>query len=404
MLTDAKLRGLRPAEKKYKVSDRDGMYVVVLKTGVISFRYDYRHDGLRKTFSIGVYGEIGLAEARERLIEAKRMIMSGVSPSVEKQRIRRQQRNRKTLEFFCCTWLEKYQMAESTRNMRKSIIDRDILPAFGTRVPDDITTEDVRSLCDKIVARDAPATAVHVREIIQQIFAFHIERGATFTNPATAIRPSSIATFKPKDRALSPLEIGVAFRLLERVATLPTLRLALRLILLTMVRKGELIKATWDEVNFEAATWTIPKERMKARRSHVIYLSRQALDIMIALKTCAGGSPYLLPSRYEADQPISNATLNRVIDVVATRAKKEDLPLEAFTVHDLRRTASTLLHEADYNSDWIEKCLAHEQKGIRAVYNKAEYAVQRREMLQEWADMVEGFIKGATIIPIRRAA
>jgi integrase len=118
-------------------------------------------------------------------------------------------------------------------------------------------------------------------------------------------------------------------------------------------------------------------------------LSRQALDIFMALKTFAGGSEWVLPSRYDAGQPMSNATLNRVLELVYTQAQKDGKELGKFGPHDLRRTASTLLHEAGYNTDWIEKCLAHEQRGVRAVYNKAEYREQRSTMLQDWADMID---------------
>jgi integrase len=121
---------------------------------------------------------------------------------------------------------------------------------------------------------------------------------------------------------------------------------------------------------------------------------------MIALKTCAGNSRYLLPSRYDADAPMSRATFNRVTTTVAARAKKESLPLEPFTVHDLRRTGSTLLNELGFNSDWIEKCLAHEEgRSSRGVYNKAEYEQQRRHMLQEWADMIDAWVEGRKRTP-----
>lgn len=159
---------------------------------------------------------------------------------------------------------------------------------------------------------------------------------------------------------------------LEQVATYPMIRLALRLILLTMVRKSELIEATWDKVDFEAAVWTIPKSRMKARCPHNVYLSRQSIDIMVALHTCAAGSRYVLPSRYAADRCMSKATLNRVTQLVAERAKAAGLPLQPFTVHDLRRTSSTLLSEAGFNGDWIEKSLAHggDGRSSTAVYNR----------------------------------
>ncbi|KFJ57858.1 phage integrase family protein [Brucella neotomae 5K33] len=128
---------------------------------------------------------------------------------------------------------------------------------------------------------------------------------------------------------------------------------------------------------------------MKRRNSHLVFLSRQVLEIFTALKTFAGGSEYVLPSRYDSDLPMSSATLNQVLTLTYRLAQKEGQSLGKFGPHDLRRTASTLLHEAGYNTDWIEKCLAHEQKGVRAVYNKAEYRDQRRAMLQDWADMID---------------
>lgn len=397
MLTDTKLKNLKPQEKLYKVADRDGLYVAVSPAGTVTFRLDYRLNGRRETLTIGRYGPAGLtlAEAREKCIEAKKAIAQGTSPAQQKQRGKQQIKEAKSFGEFTVRWLKDYPMAESTKAMRESILERDILPVFKNRQLAEVTAEDLRALCDKIKGRGAPATAVHAREIIGQIYRFAIERGQKVANPADEVSASSIATFKPKDRALSPEEIRIFFQQLEHVSTLPTIRLALKLILLTMVRKGEMLNATWDEVSFTGSTWTIPAERMKARRPHNVYLSQQAFDIMVALKTCAGGSKFLLPSRYEGDKGMSNATLNRVIDATVKRAKDEGLPLGDFTVHDLRRTASTLLHEAGFNSDWIEKCLAHEQKGVRAVYNKAEYAEQRRDMLQQWADMVDGWIAGS---------
>ena len=238
-------------------------------------------------------------------------------------------------------------------------------------------------------------TAIHVRDILKQIYGFAILHGEKVANPADEVGPASIATFVPKDRSLSPSEIRVMLKQLEHIATLPKIRLGMRLYLLTMVRKSELQDAVWDEVDFENAVWTIPKERMKRSKAHNVYLSRQVLDIMIALKTCAGNSRYLLPSRYGADAPMSRATFNRVTYAVVERAKTEGLPLEPFTIHDLRRTGSTLLNELGFNSDWIEKCLAHEDgRSSRGVYNKAEYEVQRRHMMQEWSDIVDAWVDG----------
>ncbi len=402
MLTDTALRNLKPKSLTYKASDRDGMYVTVSTAGTVTFRYDYRLNGRRETLTIGRYGAggISLALAREKLLDAKKAVAAGRSPALEKQREKRRLTAAKNFGDVALKWLADARMADSTRAMRKHVVDRDILPAFQNRLLNEITADDLRALCSKVKARGAPATAVHVRDIVKQVYAFAILHGEKVDNPASDVAAASIATFVPKDRALSPAEIRLAFHQLESIATYPTIRLALRMVLLTLVRKSELIEATWSEIDFENATWTIPKQRMKGRNPHVIYLSRQALDILVALHTCAAGSKFVLPSRYEPIRCMSHATLNRVTQLIVARAKAAALPLEPFTVHDLRRTGSTLLNEVGFNGDWIEKCLAHEEgRTSRSVYNKAEYAEQRRHMLQEWADMVDAWIDGRTYVP-----
>jgi integrase len=402
MLTDVALKNLKPKEKPYKVADRDGMYVMVAPSGTVTFRLDYRLNGRRETVTFGQYGpaELSLARAREMTIDARRAVLEGNSPAHEKQRAKRRIKEAKSFGEFGERWLSTATMADSTRAMRRAIFERELVPTCKNRLLHEIMPDDLRALCAKIVERGAPATAIHVRDIIKQIYGFAILHGEKVANPADEVGPASIATFVAKDRSLSPTEIRIMLKQLEHVATLPTIRLGMRLFLLTMVRKSELQDATWDEVDFENAVWSIPKERMKRSKAHNVYLSRQCLDIMIALKTCAGNSRYLLPSRYDADAPMSRATFNRITYAVVERAKAEGLPLEPFTVHDLRRTGSTLLNEIGFNSDWIEKCLAHEDgRSSRGVYNKAEYEPQRRHMLQEWADIIDSWVAGRKYIP-----
>ena len=402
MLTDAGVKALKPKEKSYKVTDRDGMYLVVQPSGTIVFRLDYRMNGRRETVTLGRYGAAGisLARAREKLIDAKRAIAEGRSPAQEKQREKRRLKEAKSFGEFAERWFQEGRMADSTKAMRRAIYERDLLPKYRNRLLTEITAEDLRALCAAVKERGAPAVAIHVRDIVKQIYGFAILHGEKVHNPAEDVGPASIAHFVPRDRSLSPSEIRIMLNQLEHVATLPTIRLGMKLFLLTMVRKSELQDATWDEVDFENAVWSIPKERMKRSRPHNVYLSQQVLDIMVALKTCAGNSRYLLPSRYDADAPMSRATFNRITTAVVARAKKEGLPLESFTVHDLRRTGSTLLNELGFNSDWIEKCLAHEDgRSSRGVYNKAEYEHQRRHMLQEWANIVDAWAAGQKYVP-----
>ncbi|WMZ26752.1 tyrosine-type recombinase/integrase [Escherichia coli] len=396
MLTDTKLKNLKPQDKLYKVSDRDGLYVAVLTSGTVSFRYDYRINGRRETLVIGQYGRdgISLAEAREELIAAKKLLKAGQSPAAAKRDGIKKIRGAETFAVHTDSYMKHVILADSTRAMKQAVIDRDILPVLGNKMMAEITTSMVRDLCDRIVERGGRATAVQAREIISSVYRHANDRGHGLFNPADDIKPSSIAIFKPRERTLTPEEIGLFFRTLDAIGAMGTMKMALKLVLITMVRKGEFTNATWDEIDFKKWTWTIPSDRMKGSRAHVIYLPKQAQDILVGLQMCAGGSEYLVPGRYNFRKPLSNAALNSLIDRTVKIINEDGEHIQGFTVHDMRRTASTLLHEAGYPSDWIEKALAHEQKGVRAVYNKAEYARQRAYMLQQWADMIDSWIDG----------
>ncbi len=396
MLTDTKLKNLKPQDKLYKVSDRDGLYVAVLTSGTVSFRYDYRINGRRETLVIGQYGRdgISLAEAREELIAAKKLLKAGQSPAAAKRDGIKKIRGAETFAVHTDSYMKHVILADSTRAMKQAVIDRDILPVLGNKMMAEITTSMVRDLCDRIVERGGWATAVQAREIISSVYRHANDRGHGLFNPAADIKPSSIAIFKPRERTLTPEEIGLFFRTLDAIGAMGTMKMALKLVLITMVRKGEFTNATWDEIDFKKWTWTIPSDRMKGSRAHVIYLPKQAQDILVGLQMCAGGSEYLVPGRYNFRKPLSNAALNSLIDRTVKIINEDGEHIQGFTVHDMRRTASTLLHEAGYPSDWIEKALAHEQKGVRAVYNKAEYARQRAYMLQQWADMIDSWIDG----------
>jgi len=211
VLTDTALKNLKPREKAYKVADRDGMYVHVTTSGSITFRYDYRLNGRRETLTIGKYGPSGLslARAREKCLDARRAVAEGLSPAQEKQREKRRILEAKSFGEFGERWFKEAPMADSTKAMRRSIFERDLLPAFRNRLLSEITPDDLRALCSKIKGRGVPATAIHVRDILKQIYGFAILHGEKIRNPADEVGPASIATFVAKDRALSPTEIRI---------------------------------------------------------------------------------------------------------------------------------------------------------------------------------------------------
>lgn len=424
-LTDATLQALKPRDKPYKVTDGEGMYVVVSPSGTKAFRYDYRLNGNRETLTIGRYlpgttsrSKDGLAtldygvvvslkDARALRDRASRQVEAGISPSKYKVEKRGQAADSDTFG----AWVQKYfeykadpksgdeKLADSTLALRKSVYKRILEAPLGKKRLEEIKPPALAALLDKAKADRGPGPAVHARELVLLTYRFAIGKGFEITNPAELIARKTIATFKPRERNLSRQEIKIFFEALQRTATAPTLRLAVRFMLLTGVRKGEFIGATWKEIDWDRATWTLPRERMKADREHVVYLSEQSLDILTTLKTCFPSSRYLHPGRYNSDEPISNATLNRTIDAAVKLINDErgdkDEPFDIFSVHDLRRTFSTRLNDALFPEALIEACLAHAKKDqVAAAYNHAKHAAPRRALMQGWADMLDCWIRG----------
>ncbi len=390
-LSEAKLRSLKPKEKRYRVSDRDGMYAEVAPTGAISFRYNYRLGGRQETLTLGAWGVggISLLEARDRLHEAKRMVRDGVSPALKKSRTKRHVSEALSFGQWAEDWLTNAACAESTRANRRAVYERE-LSRWASRSMAEIEPADVRRLTDEIRTRGAPSVAVAARNLIANIYTWAGDRGQEHASPAAKIRPSTIATFRSRSRHLTPTEIGLVYRYMGRASTHLANIAALKLILLTLARKGELIQAPWSEFDLDRAVWEIPGERMKNRLPHVVHLSRQAVELLQSLRTFAGISDYVLPARYKPDEHLSDATLNRSIQAILDAAAADGVKIEPFSVHDLRRTASTQLNELEYDWRWIEYCLAHTKGNtVEGTYNRAKWSTQRRQMLQDWADKID---------------
>lgn len=295
-LTDKELKNLKPRAKLYKVTDRDGMYAAVTPTGVVSFRYQYRVNGRQEIFTIGRYSaeaarkmtrapdaleygmEVSLAEARSLLARARRQVERGESPS--KAKVEKRTASAEALTFG--GWAEAYfkhkadpksgaeKLADSTLAMRRSVYDRAIAGELSKLKLGEVTPQRLKHLCDEVKEKRGPAVAVHVREVVLLVFRHAQGSGLDVSNPAESIRTSAIATIEPRERAVSPSEVRAVLTALDHVAAAATLRSAVKFVLLTGVRKSEFIDATWKEIDFAAARWTIPAERMKAGKPHVV--------------------------------------------------------------------------------------------------------------------------------------
>ena len=397
-LTDTKIKTAKPKEKPYQLPDGNGLVLDIKPTGRKSWVMRYRIQGKSKKLVLGEYPYYSLADARKWREECKMKLVHDTDPAeerkAEKDKLKKESAN--TVEAFAQFWLTDHveKVNQNPRNIRR-VIEKDVIPAIGNMNIKDVEPVHIHAITDSIKKRGADTSALLTRNVMKRMYAYAISRGLVSFNPASAIEARFIAQAKSRDVALTPDEIGKLLRGIYTSNIKRSNKLALHLLILTMVRKSELIEAQWDEIDFVKAQWSIPKERMKKSKNHVVYLSRQALAMFEELKSLAGHSPWVLPSRNTWKKPISKSTLNAVIRTL-------DLDIRDFVIHDFRRTASTQLHEMGFNSDWIEKCLAHEQGGVRGVYNRAQYAEQRKDMLQKWSDFVDAQIEEGKKVIIGR--
>lgn len=396
MLTDAKIKAAKPTGKRYELVDGNGLYLDVTPSGIKTWRYRYRIHGLREKITIGQYPATTLAEARARNMEMAAMVARDKSPA--RELAREAQKAKQAGTVMELSSLYRSDLASRSKDDGAGCawqFTAHIDPKIGSLRLDTVTPDDILRLLDGI-KKTAPVSALAVHGTLRRMFNYAIGRQLISFNPAAAIPAKIIGEKKSRERSLSPVEIGTLLRSIDTARGEPETLQSFRLLLLTMVRRNELLDATWDEFDLEGALWTIPKERCKNGKAHLVPLSRQAVDILKPVAITSGRIGLILPGRNQKKH-LSTGTLHE------SMRRNNNFGIAPFTPHDFRRTASTILHEQGWNTDVIEKALNHSMKGVRGVYNKAEYLEQRCEMLQAWADFLDALKAGASVTPIGAA-
>ncbi|MBX3642298.1 MAG: tyrosine-type recombinase/integrase [Rubrivivax sp.] len=384
-LTDTALKALKPREKVFTVADNRGLYVEVFPTGGVVWRYRYRLNGKLEKLTLGKYPALTLKNARFKRDEAAQAAAMGTSPAEQKRLAKVAAADATTVaEFGERFFREIVAKDRADLTMPRRYFDKAILPAIGAKPVRDVTTEDVRAIIWRKKDEGFDAAAGQIRGVLKRLFDYAATAGLVTTNPVLALPMRHVHKAKARERALSPEEIKTFLRAAFESNIRRQFKIALHLVLLTMVRKSELLLARWEHVDLEHAEWHIPAEHSKTGKPHIVFLSRQAVALFKELHILAGGSDLVLPGRGSLTKPFAHNAINNALKV-ALRGQ----PIPAFTIHDLRRTASTLLHESGWPSDVVEKALNHTIGGVRGVYNRAEYAPKRLEMLQFWADFIE---------------
>lgn len=336
--------------------------------------------------SLGVYPDVSLSDARTARDEAKRLIANGINPSEVRKAQKRE------LESKCCNtfenitreWYEKRRDRWSVLYAKEMLdtFERDVFPYIGSRPISEIKPMELLAVLSILNDRGATEKLRKVRQRCGEVFRYAIITGRAEYNPAPDLA-SAFAPHKKEHYAyLAAGELPEFFRIFKTYTGSQIVKLAMRLLILTGVRPGELRQAEWHEIDFDNRLWEIPKERMKMRRPHCVPLPKQAISILEELKSMTGQYRFVFPGRLDHCKPMSAMAMNVLIRRIGYAGR--------VTGHGFRHTMSTILHERGYNSAWIETQLAHVDKNsIRGAYNHAQYLDNRRDMLQWYADYLD---------------
>ena len=390
-LTDRQIRNTKPTDKKQTLSDGGGLALVVnseTRGGTKYFVYNFRFNGKQQTLRLGKYPDIGLAEAREKHQLARNDVVNGINPAFAKQREKEERKAAalNTFEYLSRQWhtanLRRWKENHAARVLR--YLEAEVFPAIGAMPIQEIRVTHIKALLDAVMARGVHNTAEKIREWAAAVFDYAAMLEITEANPARILRqyiPPKPATNRP---ALPREELAEFYRRLILADVEHSNRIGLLLIMLVFVRNTELRGGKWEEIDFQAATWTIPAERMKHEKTapkppHVIPLADWTLELLAELKGLTGDTPYLFPSRTKAEGFISENTLGKIMNGMGYKGRS--------TPHGFRALASSVLNEQGFNPDAVERQLAHvEEDRIRAAYNRADYMEERREMMQWYSD------------------
>ena len=382
-LTDIAVRTAKPKDKQYKLSDAAGLHLLIKPNGNKYWRLKYRFAGKEKLLSIGLYPVIGLAEAREQCLAAKRQLLNNIDPSQSKkvEKLKHLTNTENSFETIATEWHSNKKQSWTGRHALYVLrrIQADIFPVLGSKAINEIKAPELLAVLRTIETRGAIDIAHRALQTCGQIFRYAVATGRAERDITGDLRGALKTRRKENYSHLEARELPEFFEKLENYQGELQTKLALKFLLFTFVRTGEVRGARWDEIDFEKKEWRIPPERMKMRDPHIVPLSVQALEILNELHLINGHSEHLFPNRNKPVTFISENTLLYAIYRMGYHSRT--------TVHGFRATASTILNEHGFKSDVIERQLAHSERNkVRASYNHAQYLPERREMMQWWGD------------------
>ncbi len=385
-LTDTACKNAKPEAKARKLADGGGLYLEVAPSGSKYWRLKYRFAGKEKRLALGVYPETSLAEARERRVQARKVLAAGNDPSETKKEAKRlvAMKAENNLETLAREWYE-HHLHEWAAHYARDVINRletHIFPKLGNRPIADISATELLACLKVIEKSGALDMAQRMMQTCGQIFRYAIITGRTRYNPVNDLRGALKTPVRKHHAHLKADELSEFLQKLEAYDGEPQTKLAVKFLILTFVRTTELRGAFWQEINFDKAEWRIPASRMKMKDPHIVPLSSQAIDVLRELQKHSGNREHVFPNQQHPSKCMSENTMLYALYRMGYHSRT--------TGHGFRATASTILNENGFTPDWIERQLAHcERNKVRAAYNHAQYLPERRKMMQWWGDYLE---------------
>lgn len=403
-LTDTFVRQVKPSGKAAGDSHADGggMYLLVKPSGKY-WRMDYRFAGKRKTLALGVYPAVTLAQARRRRDDAKAQLADGVDPSVSKreEKLARKMVAENTFEKVAMQWLHATaaDRKEITQQKVQTWLEKDMFPSIGKLPISTIGPRDVLAMARKMEERGANESAKRLVQICGQVFRYAVAEGSAERDVTQDLKGALQKAEKRHYAAITdPAQLAPLLRAMDGYSGHIYSRTALLLTPLLFVRPGELRKAEWSEIDFEAAEWRIPASKMKMKSDHIVPLSTQAIELLRQVHPISGHGKYVFPSIRTGERPMSENTVS-----AALRAIGYDRDTQ--TAHGFRATARTIMDEVlGERVDLIEHQLAHAVKDANGrAYNRTAHLPARKAMMQRWSDYLDQLKKGAQILQFKQA-
>ena len=396
-LTNIAIQKANVTEKAYKLSDERGLYLLINQSGKY-WRIDYRFEGRRKTLALGVYPDTTLAKAREKRDEARKLLADAIDPSEHRKAVKasKQEKAANSFEVVAREWCSK-NAKKWTENHGVRIIRRlenDVFPWIGAKPIADIKAAEILTVLQRIEKRGAIETAHRALQNCGQVFRYAVATGRAERDPSPDLKGALTPVQQTHHAAIiEPKAIGGLLRAIDSYSGFHTTKLALQLAPLVFVRPGELRNAEWKEVDLDKGEWNIPAERMKMREPHLVPLAKQAVAILRGAYVLNGGGRYVFPSARTISRPMSN-------NAILAALRRMGYGKDEMSGHGFRAMARTVLDETlGIRPDYIEHQLAHAVRDPNGrAYNRTAHLIERRKMMQQWADYLDRLKAGAEVI------